>query len=72
MSTLNTKAKTAAPIARTPAAVDPKAAPSEEAIRQRAFQLFQARNGGPGDATSDWIQAELELKAPGKRAASLR
>lgn len=30
-------------------------------IRQRAYQLFLARNGGPGDATSDWLRAEREI-----------
>jgi hypothetical protein len=39
------------------------AAPSEEQIRARAFQIYQRRNGGAGDAQSDWIQAERELRA---------
>ncbi len=32
-----------------------------ERIRVRAYEIFQARNGGPGDADSDWAQAEREL-----------
>lgn len=32
-------------------------------IRARAYEISQARNGGPGDATSDWSQAEIELTA---------
>lgn len=30
-------------------------------IRIRAYEIFLARNGGPGDATADWCQAEREL-----------
>ncbi len=32
-------------------------------IRARAYEIYQARNGngGPGDAVSDWAQAEREL-----------
>ena len=37
--------------------------PTEEQIRARAYQIFLRRNGGPGDAHSDWVQAERELKA---------
>ena len=37
-------------------------APSEEAIRQRAYELYQARNGQGGDAVSDWHEAERELR----------
>ena len=35
--------------------------PTEEQIRARAFEIFQRRNGGPGDAHADWLQAEREL-----------
>jgi hypothetical protein len=40
--------------------------PTLEEIRQRAYQKYCARNGGPGDALADWLQAERELsgKAP--------
>ncbi|MFZ4573859.1 MAG: DUF2934 domain-containing protein [Phycisphaerales bacterium] len=30
-------------------------------IRTRAYEISQARNGGPGNAVSDWSQAEKEL-----------
>lgn len=30
-------------------------------IRIRAYEISVARNGGPGDATADWCQAEREL-----------
>jgi hypothetical protein len=36
---------------------------SETAIAVRAFEIFEARNGEPGDAVSDWLQAERELRA---------
>lgn len=32
-----------------------------ERIRVRAYEIFQSRNGGQGDAESDWCQAEREL-----------
>lgn len=32
-----------------------------ELIRRRAYEIFEARNGGPGDQASDWAQAEREL-----------
>jgi hypothetical protein len=38
------------------------AMPNEQDIRVRAYEIFLRRNGGPGDAHSDWVQAERELK----------
>jgi hypothetical protein len=37
--------------------------PSADHIRARAYEISKARNGGPGDACSDWSQAEKELSA---------
>lgn len=37
--------------------------PTEDQIRARAYELFVARNGVNGDAQSDWLQAEHELRA---------
>ena len=34
-----------------------------ERIRQRAYEIYLARRGGPGDACADWLQAEQELKS---------
>ena len=34
---------------------------SQERIRQRAFEIYQARKGMPGDPAADWLQAEREL-----------
>jgi len=33
----------------------------EEKIRARAYEIYLARKGEPGDAPSDWFQAEREL-----------
>lgn len=40
-----------------------KVFPTEEQVRQRAFEIFLKRNGGPGDAHDDWVRAERELIA---------
>jgi hypothetical protein len=37
-------------------------APTNEAIAQRAFELFVARGGEHGRALEDWVQAEQELR----------
>ncbi len=37
-------------------------APSEEQIRARAYQIYLARHGAPGDPQADWAQAERELR----------
>lgn len=33
----------------------------EERIRIRAYELYESRGGAPGDAESDWYQAEAEV-----------
>jgi hypothetical protein len=38
----------------------------DQLIRERAYQIFLRRRGGPGNATADWAQAERELRAEGK------
>lgn len=35
---------------------------SEEQIRARAYEIYLAREGGPGDELSDWLKAEAELR----------
>ena len=37
--------------------------PTADHIRARAYEISQLRHGGPGDANSDWSQAETELLA---------
>jgi hypothetical protein len=34
---------------------------AEEAIRQRAFEIYLARGGEPGYALDDWLRAKREL-----------
>lgn len=44
---------------------------THERIRHRAYQIFEARNGAPGNPTLDWLQAEQELRdAQTSRAAN--
>ena len=38
-----------------------EAADTLDAIRKRAFELFEHRCGAPGDPLSDWLQAERDL-----------
>lgn len=38
------------------------AAPSDEQIRARAYEIYLSRNGAPGDPGADWAQAERELR----------
>ena len=36
---------------------------TEDQIRLRAYQIFEARGGAPGSAEDDWAQARRELLA---------
>lgn len=40
---------------------------TEDAIRERAYQISQRRGGEPGRELDDWLQAERELRGDGKR-----
>lgn len=42
--------------------------PIVERIRFRAYEISVARNGGPGDELSDWIQAEHEVNGTNEMA----
>ena len=39
------------------------ARPTDEAIRERAHEIWLARKGAAGNPTLDWLQAEMELIA---------
>lgn len=39
----------------------PSEAISEQAIRERAYALYEARGREEGHAAEDWVQAESEL-----------
>ena len=43
-------------------------APTFEEIRRRAYDIFVARGGTPGNELDDWLQAEQELQREGTRA----
>ncbi len=36
---------------------------TEEHIRQRAYEIYLERDGTPGSALEDWLQAERELRS---------
>ncbi len=42
----------------------------EEAIRQRAYELFEARGGQDGYELEDWLRAEEELSGRKSDAAA--
>lgn len=45
------------------------AATPQDRIRQRAYEIHQARGGAPGQDLADWLQAEREIKAEMQRAS---
>ena len=58
---------TAAPRAAKPraskrlATADAGMVPTADEIARRAYEIYLSRNGGPGDALRDWLEAEREL-----------
>jgi len=57
----------AAPISQTVQADSRDSGSIVDRIRIRAFEISKARNGGPGDERSDWLQAERELRTQNKQ-----
>jgi hypothetical protein len=55
---------TRAPRKRT-APIEVAASPSSDAIRARAYELFERRGGEPGHELDDWLEAERELYRDG-------
>ena len=39
----------------------PTGEPWMDRVRRRAYEIFRERGSKPGDAASDWLQAEREL-----------
>ena len=39
----------------------PVAGPSQERIRERAYQLYEIRGNKPGHDKQDWLHAEQEI-----------
>ncbi len=44
--------------------------PTAEEIRCRAYEIYLARDGAPGDPNADWLQAERELRDRRQEAES--
>ncbi|MFN7999475.1 MAG: DUF2934 domain-containing protein [Acidobacteriota bacterium] len=66
MATRTTKKPKEAAGVPVPAPTEPLSAPLSAAelhtrITTRAYEIFLARNGAPGDETSDWLTAEYEV-----------
>jgi Protein of unknown function (DUF2934) len=49
-------------------AVGARPQPTEDGIRIRAYEIYCARDGGPGSELDDWLKAEAELKEKGATA----
>ena len=47
--------------AKQPSGIEEKRSPTEDEIRTRAYEIYCARNGGPGSDVNDWLKAESEL-----------
>jgi hypothetical protein len=45
-----------------PVASAPRSVPSHEQLARRAYEIFLARGGTPGNPEQDWFQAERELR----------
>ena len=55
----------------TPVEKRPKSKLSvQEQIALRAYEIYLQRNGAPGDPMQDWIRAEQEILASGKKRSS--
>ena len=37
--------------------------PTQDDVRQRAYEIYLARSDRPGDPVADWLQAERELRS---------
>jgi hypothetical protein len=48
--------------AKQQSVIGEKPQPTEDESRKRAYELYCARNGGPGSEVDDWLKAETELK----------
>ncbi len=45
-----------------PVASAPRNTPTHEQLARRAYEIFLARGGTPGNPEQDWFQAERELR----------
>ena len=44
----------------------PDSVPSQDAIRKRAYELYESRGGEPGQDEQDWFRAEQEILKQGR------
>lgn len=65
MKRRNRDAKTQTSKAKESEAKPQLPAPTHEQIQQRAYEIYSARGGVPGQELDDWLQAERELIGPG-------
>lgn len=47
---------------KQPTQARPGYEPTEEEIRQRAYEIYLARDERPGNEIEDWLNAEAELR----------
>jgi hypothetical protein len=45
-------------------AMMPDTVPSQDRIRERAYELYQSRGREPGQDEQDWLRAEQEIVKP--------
>lgn len=66
-----TPSKPTASVAKDIATVTTRTVDIQEAIRERAFQLYQERGGQHGADLEDWVRAEREIneRFRGRRTA---
>ncbi|RMH13721.1 MAG: DUF2934 domain-containing protein [Planctomycetota bacterium] len=50
--------------------IEPKPVPTEEQIRERAYQLYVERGCTPGNPIVDWLDAESQLRYELSRASA--
>jgi len=58
------------PVAGVSASEPATASVTEEAIRERAYELYEQRGMVDGHAVEDWLAAEAELQLKSKSAAA--
>ena len=59
-----------APAPKAKKAATPKSKPTQDQVAARAYEIYLERGATPGDPMQDWLQAERELSAPGKKSRS--
>ncbi len=58
------------PTATAPISEPAASSVTEEAIRERAYELYEQRGRVDGHAVEDWLAAEAELQLKSKSAAA--